>query len=1148
MGNVTCIGERPFLRCNISYKEYGNAYYLGNSENPYLCLIEARSTDINSCEINENCKFIGSYAFSTCRKLASINIPNSITSIGSYAFYGCSGLTTVTIPNSVTSIGSYTFGNCSGLTSVTIPNSVTSIGNSAFSSCSGLTSVTIPNSVTSIGDRTFYGCSGLTSVTIPNSVTSIGNSAFQGCNSLTKTEFASIESLCRIYFADGSANPLSISKILHINGKEVTKVTIPNNVTSIGNYAFDNCSSLTTVTIPNSVTTIGNYAFYNCSSLTTVTIPNSVTTIGNYAFFNVKNIVYSGIASGTPWGALNVNGIIDGDFIYSDESKTNLTAYIGDGSEVEIPGSVTSIGSSAFYGCSGLTTVTIPNSVTSIGSSAFYGCSGLSTVTIPNSVTSIGSYAFYGCRGLTSVTIPNSVTSLSDDVFSHCSGLTTVSIPNSVTSIGWYAFAYCGSLISVIIPSSVKSIGSWAFRNDSGLASICYEGSSEPSYQSISFDNVDKTIPVYVPMNYASDSWCGFQVSKHNLITIPSTATCTESGLSEGRSCTCCNKVLIAQTSMPPLGHSYGTPTYKWAEDGRACTATVVCQRDANHIVTENATVTSEESIAPTCEEMGTTTYTAKFTDSKFSTQTKAVVDIAALGHNYGEPTYEWTEDGKSCTATAVCQRNENHVATENAIITSEENIAATCEEMGTTTYTATFENEPFTTQTKDVMDIAALGHDYGEPTYTWSSDGKSCIATAVCQRNENHVATENATITIEESIAPTCEGMGTTTYTATFGNELFATQTKDVVDIEALGHSYGEPTYEWAENGSACTATTICQRNETHVVTEDATITDEETVAPTCEEMGTTTYTATFGNELFATQTKDVVDVPANGHTPDSIVFENSVAATCTMVGTYDSVVYCTVCQAEQFREEKEVAALGHTYSSAVTAPTCTEVGYTTHVCSVCDYTYNSDTIAANGHTEVVDAAVVATCTTAGKTEGKHCSVCEAVLMKQEEVAALGHTEVVDAAVAATCTTAGKTEGKHCPVCNEVIVAQTVVAALGHSYGDYVYNNDATTDADGTETATCSRCGATDTHTAEGTKLPDATAVSESAATAVNIYAHHNIIVVENATEEIRVYDAMGRIICRNAKQRIRAEINVNAPGVYIVKTGNDVKRVVVN
>ena len=458
---------------------------------------------------------------------------------------------------------------------------------------------------------------------------------------------------------------------------------------------------------------------------------------------------------------------------------------------------------------------------------------------------------------------------------------------------------------------------------------------------------------------------------------------------------------------------------------------------------------------------MGTTTYTATFENELFATQTKDVVDIDALGHDYGTPTYEWTADGKSCTATAVCQHNENHIATEDATITDEETVAPTCEVMGITTYTASFENELFATQTKDVVDIDALGHSYGEASYEWAEDGSTCTATAVCQRNENHIATEDATITDEETVAPTCEEMGTTTYTAKFENELFATQTKDVVDIAALSHDYGEPTYTWSTDGKSCTATAVCQRNENHIATEDATITDEETVAPTCEEKGTTTYTARFGNELFATQTKDVVDVPANGHS----------------------------------------------YSTTITTPTCTEVGYTTHNCTVCEHTYNSDTVAANGHTEVVDAAVAATCTTAGKTEGKHCSVCEAVLVEQEEV-----------------------------------------AALGHNYGDYVYNNDATTDADGTETATCSRCGATDTKVAEGTKLPEkATAVPDEAANAVSIYAYNNIIVVENATEEIFVYDAMGQLICKDVACRVRAEINVNVPGGYIVKTGNVTKRVMV-
>ena len=104
--------------------------------------------------------------------------------------------------------------------------------------------------------------------------------------------------------------------------------------------------------------------------------------------------------------------------------------------------SVTSIGNSAFYYCSGLTSITIPNSVTSIGYAAFSGCTGLTSVTIPNSVTSIGDFAFYD-SGLTSITIPNSVTSIGDEAFYYCSGLTSVTIPNSVTSIGYAAFYYC---------------------------------------------------------------------------------------------------------------------------------------------------------------------------------------------------------------------------------------------------------------------------------------------------------------------------------------------------------------------------------------------------------------------------------------------------------------------------------------------------------------------------------------------------------------------------------------------------------------------------------------------------------------------------------------------------------------------------------
>ena len=157
---------------------------------------------------------------------------------------------------------------------------------------------------------------------------------------------------------------------------------------------------------------------------------------------------------------------------------------------VTIPNSVTSIGYYAFYECSGLTSVSIGNSVTSIGGSAFQGCSSLTSVTIPNSVTSIGGGAFYGCSGLISVTIGNGVTSIGEWAFYGCSGLTSVTIGNGVTSIGESAFLGCSGLSSVTIPNSVTSIGERAFYGCSGLTSVTI-GSSVTSIGENAFDGFD---------------------------------------------------------------------------------------------------------------------------------------------------------------------------------------------------------------------------------------------------------------------------------------------------------------------------------------------------------------------------------------------------------------------------------------------------------------------------------------------------------------------------------------------------------------------------------------------------------------------------------------------------------------------------------
>src|SRR5574344_1459546 len=204
--------------------------------------------------------------------------------------------------------------------SVVIPGSVsynninyfvTTIGNYAFKFWKNLTSVNIPNSVTSIGKYAFGNCTRLSSVTIPNSVTSIGDGAFDWCTSLTS-------------------------------------VTIPNSVTSIGDEAFYYCRYLSSVTIPNSVTSIGNGAFSGCNGLTSVTVPNSVTSIGSAAFYNIPIIYYLGSATGSPWGALCVNGYIEDSLIYTNTTKVALVGAVKQITTAIIPNSVTSIGNDAF--------------------------------------------------------------------------------------------------------------------------------------------------------------------------------------------------------------------------------------------------------------------------------------------------------------------------------------------------------------------------------------------------------------------------------------------------------------------------------------------------------------------------------------------------------------------------------------------------------------------------------------------------------------------------------------------------------------------------------------------------------------------------------------------------------------------------------
>ncbi len=444
---------------------------------------------LTALEIPAEVTEIEDYAFCGYTDLSSVTIPSQTKRIKVFAFSGCSGLENVyyagdiagwcrisgldyimsanrtlhingkavagelEIPNGVTSVESYAFAYCNELTSVVIPDSVTYIGSHAFAGCNGLEKITVPfvggmsewedgmpeeSSFTHFGwifgaiaaisesdpsgnkivygnldcvpeslkevvitgseridENAFYNCVNIEKITLPDSINKIGKSAFFRCPKLTGVYITDLAAWCKIVFGDLNANPLQCSHSLYLNDTKITDLILPDSVTKINSYAFYSCTSLTSVSLSDHVTEIGYMAFGGCSSLTGITVSS-----GNNNYHSEGNCLI-------------------------DTAAKKL-----------IVGCKTSI-------------IPTDGSVTVIGNSAFYNCTGLQSIVIPECVTDIEDYAFNGCSSLTSVKIPDKVTKIGRNVFSNCSSLASVEIPNGVTSIGIYAFVECRQLTNI---------------------------------------------------------------------------------------------------------------------------------------------------------------------------------------------------------------------------------------------------------------------------------------------------------------------------------------------------------------------------------------------------------------------------------------------------------------------------------------------------------------------------------------------------------------------------------------------------------------------------------------------------------------------------------------------------------------------------
>ena len=649
---------------------------------------------------------------------------------------------------------------------------------------------------------------------------------------------------------------------------------------------------------------------------------------------------------------------------------------------ITIPDSVTIIDDDAFRYCTGLSSITIPNSVKSIGDLAFYHCTSLTSITIPNRVTSINWAAFAECTSLTSITIPSSVTSIGYNAFAECTSLTRITIPSSVTSIGSEAFEECTSLTSITIPNSVTSMGRNPFTGCSGLTSINVSSGNakydsrnncnaiiEKSTNTLFCGCKNTVIPNSVTSigNHAFSGCTGL-----TSITIPDSVT----SIGDYAFSSCKG---LSSITIPNSVTSIGKCAFEYCK-GLTSVTIPDSVTSIGDFAFNNCTGLTSITIPDSVTNIGI----GAFSGCKSLTSITIPNSVLSIGRN---------------PFSACSGLTSINVSEDNTEYDSRDNCNAIIEKSTNTLISGCV-------NTVMPSNVTTIG----------DSAFNSCTGLT-------SITIPDSVTSIGDYAFSSCKSLTSITIpnsVTSIGNQTFVLS-NNLKDVYYTGSESEWKAISIGYNNNELTNATI---HFNYVPPHDHNYTAVIT-APTCTEKGYTIYTCTICGDTYSDNETDPF-----GHNWGDWVSSAEVAPTCTENGSTEREERrCTVCGTDETRGGEEVAALGHDYTSVVTAPNCTKGGYTTYTCTRCGDAYTGDETAATGHSfGDWDVTTAASCTAKG-VETRKCANCD--VTETRDVAALGHTVVTDKAVAATFKAAGKTEGKHCSRCGKIITAQKSVAKL---------------------------------------------------------------------------------------------------------------------